>query len=145
MRPPGADTLAGAMNDRRFYVELVSNLAEDALPNEVLGVIAEGEAAGVLPRIALPAACPARDGQAVTFGTRPEHLSLAADGGIPVRVVTVEPTGADTFVACRSQGVDLAAVFRERHDFRPGSTIHLRPDIARAQLFDASTGLALRA
>ena len=96
-------------------------------------------------RIALPAACPARDGQAVTFGTRPEHLSLAADGGIPVRVVTVEPTGADTFVACRSQGVDLAAVFRERHDFRPGSTIHLRPDIARAQLFDASTGLALRA
>jgi hypothetical protein len=40
---------ANAMNDRRFYVELVSNLAEDALPNEVLTVIAEGEAASLVP------------------------------------------------------------------------------------------------
>lgn len=40
---------ANAMNDRRFYVELVSNLAEDALPNEVLAVIAEGEAASLVP------------------------------------------------------------------------------------------------
>lgn len=40
---------ANAMNDRRFYVELVSNLAEDALPNEVLMVIAEGEAANLVP------------------------------------------------------------------------------------------------
>lgn len=40
---------ANAMNDRRFYVELVSNLAEDALPNEVLAVIAEGEAANLVP------------------------------------------------------------------------------------------------
>ncbi|MBM4224861.1 MAG: hypothetical protein FJ167_08730, partial [Gammaproteobacteria bacterium] len=34
--------------------------------------------------------------------------------------------------------------FRERHEFRPGSTIHLRPDVGRAHLFDAATGLALR-
>lgn len=40
---------ANAMNDRRFYVELVSNLAEDALPNEVLAVTAEGVAAGLVP------------------------------------------------------------------------------------------------
>lgn len=40
---------ANAMNDRRFYVEMVSNLAEDALPNEVLAVIAEGEAANLVP------------------------------------------------------------------------------------------------
>lgn len=96
-------------------------------------------------RIALPSNSSARERQSVTFGTRPEHLSLASDGGIPVQVIAVEPTGADTFVACRHQGVNLAAVFRERHDFRPGSTIHLRPDIARAHLFDASSGLALRA
>lgn len=96
-------------------------------------------------RIELPANSPTRHGQRVTFGTRPEHLGLTSKGGIPVQVVAVEPTGADTFLACRHQGVDVAAVFRERHDFQPGSTIHLRPDIARAHLFDASTGLALRA
>ena len=96
-------------------------------------------------RIELPGNSPARHGQTVTFGTRPEHLALAREGGIPVQVVAVEPTGADTFVACRHQGVDVAAVFRERYDFPPGSMIQLRPDTARSHLFDASTGLALRA
>ena len=94
--------------------------------------------------IALAPDAPVRDGQAVVFGTRPEHLRLDPEEGIPVKVVTVEPTGADTFVACRHQGVDVAAVFRERHEFRPGSTIRLRPDLGRAHLFDADTGLALR-
>src|SRR5262249_51469020 len=55
------------------------------------------------------------DGQAVVFGTRPEHLSLAGVGGIPVKVVVMEPTGMDTFIACRHEGLDIAAVFRERH------------------------------
>jgi multiple sugar transport system ATP-binding protein len=95
-------------------------------------------------RIDLPANVLVSHGQAVTFGTRPEHLGLVSEGGIPVQVVAVEPTGADTFVACRYQGVDVAAVFRERHDFQPGSTIRLQPEIARSHLFDASTGLALR-
>jgi multiple sugar transport system ATP-binding protein len=47
-------------------------------------------------------------------------------------------------VTCRHQGADVAAVFRERYEFQPGSTIRLRPDVARAHLFDAGTGLALR-
>ena len=85
------------------------------------------------------------DGQPVIFGTRPEHLTLADAGGIPARVVVMEPTGMDTFIACRHGGVDLAAVFRERHDFAPGSTIHLLPDLQRAHLFDAGTGRRLAA
>ncbi|UUZ73112.1 TOBE domain-containing protein [Polaromonas sp. P1(28)-8] len=69
------------------------------------------------------------DGQPVIFGTRPEHLTLVDAGGIPAHVVVMEPTGMDTFIACRHEGVDLSAVFRERHDFAPGSTIHLLPDL----------------
>ena len=85
------------------------------------------------------------DGQPVVFGTRPEHLTLADAGGISARVVVLEPTGMDTFVACRHEGVEFSAVFRERHDFAPGSTIRLRPDLQRAHLFDASTGQRLAA
>ncbi len=85
------------------------------------------------------------DGQAVILGTRPEHLTLAGSGGIAVQVVVMEPTGMDTFIACRHEGVDLAAVFRERHDFAPGSTIHLLPDLQRAHLFDADSGQRLSA
>jgi multiple sugar transport system ATP-binding protein len=83
------------------------------------------------------------NGQAVVFGTRPEHLTLSADNGIPTQVAVVEPTGADTFVSCRHQGREVAAVFRERHDFAPGSTIRLRPDTERAHLFDAGSGRRL--
>ena len=92
-----------------------------------------------------PARTGGTDGQPIIFGTRPEHLTLADAGGIAARVVVMEPTGMDTFVACRHEGVDLSAVFRERHDFAPGSTIHLLPDLQRAHLFDAGTGERLAA
>ena len=77
-------------------------------------------------------------------GIRPEHLSLASTG-IPSQVVVVEPTGADTFVACRHAGNDFSVVFRERHEFAPGTTIQLRPDMQRTHLFDADGGQRLSA
>jgi multiple sugar transport system ATP-binding protein len=99
-------------------------------------------------RVAAPAHRGGRPGQPVVYGTRPEHLQLAggeARGGIPAEVVVVEPTGAETFVACRHHGAELAVVFRDRHRFKPGSTIHLQPDPQRAHLFDADSGLSLAA
>jgi len=87
----------------------------------------------------------AAEGQPVVFGTRPEHLTLTDAGGISACVVVMEPTGMDTFVACRHEGVDLSAVFRERHDFAPGSTIRLLPDAQRSHLFDAATGQRMAA
>ena len=99
-----------------------------------------GRAAATAPLLDAPLHAGGSDGQPVVFGMRPEHLTLSDDGGIPSQVVVVEPTGVDTFVACRHEGADLSAVFRERHDFAPGSTIHLQPDLQRAHLFDAGTG-----
>src|SRR5450755_2853331 len=96
-------------------------------------------------RLDAPARAGGSDGQSVVLGTRPEHLLLAAEGGIPTRVVVLEPTGADTLVACRHGTTDMAAVFRERHDFAPGSTIRLQPDLQRAHLFDAGSGQRLAA
>ncbi|HEX2545347.1 MAG TPA: sn-glycerol-3-phosphate ABC transporter ATP-binding protein UgpC [Ramlibacter sp.] len=82
------------------------------------------------------------DGQSVIYGTRPEHMELA-DDGVAGEVVVVEPTGADTQVFTRLAGVEVTSVFRERHAFRPGETIRLRPDPARAHLFDAASGVRL--
>ncbi len=96
-------------------------------------------------RFAAPFDAAGNDGQAVVFGTRPEHLQLVDSGGIPAKVAVMEPTGMDTFVACRHAGAELSAVFRERHDFKPGSIIHLMPDLERAHLFDAQTGARLAA
>jgi multiple sugar transport system ATP-binding protein len=96
-------------------------------------------------RLGAPPNAGGTDGQPVILGTRPEHLSLADSGGIPAQVVVMEPTGMDTFIACRHDGVELSAVFRERHDFAPGTAIRLAPDLQRAHLFDASTGRRLAA
>jgi len=105
-------------------------------------------------RLPAPLGSTGTDGQAVIFGTRPEHLALATGedragrdgrGTIPTQVAVVEPTGADTFVSCRHQGRELAVVFHDRQAFTPGSTIHLLPDLERAHLFDAGSGQRLAA
>ena len=76
----------------------------------------------------------------------PEHCALGDGSGIPVEVVVVEPTGADTLVVCRIDGAEVSAVFRERHEFAPGRRrIHLQPDLQRAHLFDAGSGERLAA
>ncbi|MEN9831747.1 MAG: sn-glycerol-3-phosphate import ATP-binding protein UgpC [Pseudomonadota bacterium] len=94
-------------------------------------------------KLDLPRPVQGQNGQPVVFGTRPEHLSLVNGAGISAHVAVMEPTGMDTFVACRHEGVEFSAVFRERHDFKLGSTIHLQPDMARSHVFDASTGMRL--
>jgi multiple sugar transport system ATP-binding protein len=94
-------------------------------------------------RVTAPPLAGGGDGQSVIFGTRPEHLSLVGDGGIGVQVAVVEPTGADTFVSCRHHDTEMSIVFRERHDFKPGSTIHLQPDMSHTHLFDAGSGKRL--
>jgi multiple sugar transport system ATP-binding protein len=91
-------------------------------------------------RLAAPHRAGGTDGQPVVFGSRPEHLALATGSGLPVQVVVTEPTGADTLVSCRHQGAEVSVVFRERHAFAPGSTIHLQPDPQHAHLFDAASG-----
>ena len=84
------------------------------------------------------------DGQKVVYGTRPEHVDLVeGEEGVAAEVVVVEPTGADTQVFSKIAGVEVTCVFRERHEFRPGLTIRLKPDASRAHLFDAASGVRL--
>ena len=75
----------------------------------------------------------------VILGIRPEHLEIAADG-FEAEVVVVEPTGSETQVFARLGGQEIAAVFRERHEFVPGQRIRLRPRADCLHLFDPSSG-----
>jgi multiple sugar transport system ATP-binding protein len=92
----------------------------------------------------LPAGARADDGQEVLYGIRPEHFALSASG-VPVDVVVVEPTGADTQLYCRFNGREVTATIRDRTDCRPGQRIHLSPDLARAHVFDAASGQRIAA
>ncbi len=81
-----------------------------------------------------------RNGRDVLLGVRPEHLDIAGEG-LAAEVIVVEPTGADTQIYCKVDGTEVTAVVRERHDFRPGEVVRLRP--RQTYLFDPASGRRL--
>jgi len=110
--------------------------------NLLKGVMRKGDKAGVdIAGALFPIAAnnAARDGQAVVYGVRPEHLEIHPDG-VPARISVVEPTGSETLVFLRFGEGEMVALFRERHDFKPGDTLHLKPRLDQVHLFDAGTG-----
>ena len=64
------------------------------------------------------------------------------DAGVPAEVIVVEPTGADTHIFCKVAGTEVTAVVRERHNFRPGETIRLAPELTF--LFDPASGARIQ-
>jgi multiple sugar transport system ATP-binding protein len=85
----------------------------------------------------------AADGRSVIIGVRPEHFSIG-EPCVQADVVVVEPTGADTQVYCRLAGNDVTAVSRQRHDFKPGDRIQLKPQDRKTYLFDPESGARLQ-
>jgi len=88
---------------------------------------------------------PATNGAArdVVYGIRPEHLELCGDGdpgGFDAEVVVVEPTGSETQVFVRLGAQEIVGVFRERHEFKPGQRVRLRPRADKVHLFDPQSG-----
>jgi multiple sugar transport system ATP-binding protein len=95
-------------------------------------------------RLPLLAAPSGSDGRAVVYGIRPEHFVIGDDGA-EAEVQVVEPTGSELQVVAKLGGDDIIAVFRERHHFKPGDKIRLRPDPRLAHLFDEPSGKRLNA
>ncbi len=75
----------------------------------------------------------------VVLGVRPEHFNIG-ESCVQVQVIVVEPTGADTQVFCKLAGHNVSAISRERHTFRPGDTISLKPFEGKTYLFDPESG-----
>ncbi|HET7805296.1 MAG TPA: sn-glycerol-3-phosphate ABC transporter ATP-binding protein UgpC [Pseudolabrys sp.] len=82
------------------------------------------------------------DGRPTIYGVRPEHFSLS-DDGIDAVIQVVEPTGSELQVVAKVGENEIIAVFRERHQFKPGDKIRLKPDPRLIHLFDEATGKRL--
>jgi multiple sugar transport system ATP-binding protein len=127
-----------------FVAGFIGSPAMNLLPGTIRAVgTAEFEGPGDvrLPLGAIPAS---QEGRAAIYGIRPEHFMLAEDGA-EVEVQVVEPTGPELQVVGRLGGQEITAVFRERHKFKPGDKIRLRPDPALVHLFEGTTGSRLNA
>jgi multiple sugar transport system ATP-binding protein len=86
----------------------------------------------------------AAQGQEVTYGIRPEHLSLAGTDGMPFALEVVEPTGAATELFGTVAGQACCVMMNGRTDVLAGTTISLLADPARALVFDRTSGRRLR-
>ena len=58
-------------------------------------------------------------------------------------VVLVEPTGAETLIVVQVGTTRVQALFKERHRFKPGDRIWLKPDLSAVHVFDVASGQRL--
>jgi multiple sugar transport system ATP-binding protein len=126
----------------RFVAGFIGSPAMNFIPGRIdtAGPVLMGS--GGL-RLDLDAEAARHQGREVALGIRPEHLVLG-EGGLTAEVVVVEPTGSEVQVNARLPGgEEIVAVFRERHMFKPGEKIGLRPQPGLTHLFDAQTGQRL--
>jgi multiple sugar transport system ATP-binding protein len=94
----------------------------------------------------LPATDGLADGQAVTYGVRPEHLTVGAtDAPVPAEVIVVEPTGAETELLLKAGAAQVLAVCHGRSAARPGDRLGLGVELGAVHLFDPASGRALGA
>jgi multiple sugar transport system ATP-binding protein len=95
-------------------------------------------------RLPLVAAPHDSEGRAAIYGVRPEHFTIAEDGAEAV-IQVVEPTGSEIQIVAKLGSTEVIAAFRERHPFKPGDKIRLKPDPRLVHLFDAASGQRLTA
>jgi len=87
---------------------------------------------------------PGAEGQAVAYGVRPEHLTLAPDGnGVPGEIIVVEPTGAETELLIRVGDAQVTLRTHGRPVVRHDQQVGLGVDPANVHVFDRATGARL--
>jgi len=80
------------------------------------------------------------DGLTATLGIRPEHLQLAETGqGLGGKIVTIEPTGSETFIVVQLGGDRISALLRQRLMASIGDEIWLMPQAGTTHLFDTAS------
>lgn len=78
-------------------------------------------------------------GQRVTYGIRPEHVTIDRAAGILAEVRLVEPMGSETQLMVSLGRHPLTVLVRDQISLRVGQRIHVSPIAERAMLFDATS------
>lgn len=102
-------------------------------------VVSEGArtASGlVLP---LPPACRAKAGDAIVYGIRPQHISIAGEGQ-EAKVQVVEPTGDAQELSISAAGENLTLEVRDAPELEPGASIGIGFLAEKSHVFAADSG-----
>ena len=138
----------------RFVAEFIGSPPMNFLPVQVKAplLITGSQFRLTLPQVWEPV-LQNYDGQTVTLGIRPEHLSVSvpAPKNLPVQVERVEALGSDTYLSVRliqanSTSVNflpLQARIEPDRTVTPREQLWLSLAVDKIHLFDAKTGLAI--
>jgi multiple sugar transport system ATP-binding protein len=121
-----------------FVATFLGSPAMNILPGKVTdtGILVAGVAT-------LPNTLGLKVGTDLSYGLRPDEVTIGGPGGVPAEILVVEPTGAETHVTVRLGGHELVMVSRSRLDARPGDIIAVSLAADRAHIFDSATGSRL--
>ena len=122
-----------------FVATFIGSPAMNLLGGTYLGggalVMADGAVLPVDPGLPLAA------GASLTIGARPDQLDVVGDEdggtGLAARVLTLEPTGAETLALVEVAGTPVTVVTKARLALSPGDPLRLRPVLASQLYFDA--------
>lgn len=89
----------------------------------------------------LPRPLAVAPGTQVTYGIRPQTISLGGD--LAANVVLVEPTGETVDAQLNLGGTDLVAILPETARLKAGDRVALAFETARVLVFDPATGARL--
>jgi multiple sugar transport system ATP-binding protein len=99
-------------------------------------------------RLPVPAECQAKlksiKGRAMTFGIRPEHISVGSKAKdlLQAEIVLTEPLGSDTLALLRIGKSEMTGRFPPDVGLKPGSTRGVSLAMDKFHLFDTETGVA---
>ena len=132
----------------RFVAEFIGSPPMNFIPVQVRAPLTLHHA---LFRLTLPESWESvlkpYDGQMITFGIRPEHLSVSTpeERNIPVTVDLVEALGSETYLAVGLTDNSDAMQVRVESDrmFKMGEKLWLAIAPEKIHLFDMETGVAL--
>ncbi|WP_455812512.1 ABC transporter ATP-binding protein [Pseudomonas graminis] len=85
-------------------------------------------------------------GKAVTYGIRPENITLcdlADEGALPLQVSLIEPTGLSELIHGTLYGEPVMIYSTLRSGCQAGETVGMKIDVERVLLFDADSQVRL--
>jgi len=83
------------------------------------------------------------EGMDISYGIRPDEIAIGGDGAVPVEVMVVEPTGADTHITARLFEHEITIISKDRLSTKPGEKLLISLASERAHVFDSATGRRL--
>ena len=88
------------------------------------------------------APAPAGRSGTLQIGIRPEDLRIG-EGGAMLDVENVDPTGSETMVQGKLNGLSVTVLLRERAAIRVGDQLPLLANAEKVHIFDSETGLRI--